>query len=155
MKKITMMQKANSDLVAGTTLLASNGDSANLLPDLEMYLKGLAVGTPGVVMFSLLIPIVQMNGGGKVVRITVIVGVIVNAVLDILAGTLGWGMLGMGLATSISAWAEYLLLLVYSLSSKSSVHFSYEDADWSKSNKIKAGKQFSACQLFYDRYNYP
>ena len=113
-------------------VFGANGDSADLLPSLELYLKGLAIGTPAIVLFSLLIPIVQMNGGGKVVRISVILGVIANAVLDILAGVLGWGMLGMGLATSIATWAEYVILLVYSLSSKSSVHFSRKDADWSK-----------------------
>ena len=113
-------------------VFGANGDSADLLPSLELYLKGLAIGTPAIVLFSLLIPIVQMNGGGKVVRISVILGVIANAVLDILAGVLGWGMLSMGLATSIATWAEYVILLVYSLSSKSSVHFSRKDADWSK-----------------------
>lgn len=113
-------------------VFGANGDSADLLPSLELYLKGLAIGTPAIVLFSLLIPIVQMNGGGKVVRISVILGVIANAVLDILAGVLGWGMLGMGLATSIATWAEYVILLVYSLSSKSSVRFSRKDADWSK-----------------------
>ena len=113
-------------------VFGANGDSADLLPSLELYLKGLAIGTPAIVLFSLLIPIVQMNGGGKVVRISVILGVIANAVLDILAGVLGWGMLGMGLATSIATWAEYVILLVFSLSSKSSVHFSRKDADWSK-----------------------
>lgn len=113
-------------------VFGANGDSADLLPSLELYLKGLAIGTPAIVLFSLLIPIVQMNGGGKVVRISVILGVIANAVLDILAGVLGWGMLGMGLATSIATWAEYVILLVYSLSSKSSVRFSHKDADWSK-----------------------
>ena len=113
-------------------LFGATGDSANLLPGLVQYLKGLAIGSPGIVLFSLLIPIVQMNGGGKMVRIAVIVGVIANTVLDILAGMLGWGMFGIGLATSIAAWGQYIILLVYSLSAKSAVHFSHKDAEWSK-----------------------
>ena len=113
-------------------LFGATGDSAHLLPSLMQYLTGLAVGTPATVLFSLLIPIVQMNGAGKVIRISVAVGIIANAVFDVLAGTLGWGMLGMGLATSIATWGEYIILLIYSISSKSPVHFSHKDADWSQ-----------------------
>ena len=118
--------------------LGATGDSIALLPNLELYLKGLAVGAPALVLFSLIIPIVQMNGGGKMVRIATVVGLVVNAVLDVLAGVCGWGMLGIGLATSITAWAEYLILLVYSLGSKSPVHFSHKDADWSQLGSMVA-----------------
>ncbi len=53
------------------------------------------------------------------VRIATIVGLVVNVVFDVLSGIFGWGMLGIGLATSITAWTQYLILLAYSLSSKS------------------------------------
>lgn len=111
--------------------LGATGDSAHLLPDLKLYLQGLGVGTPALVLYSLIIPIVQMNGGGKMVRIATTMGIAVDTVVDILAGVFGWGMLGIGLATSITAWTQYLILLVYALSPKTAVRFSHKDIVWS------------------------
>lgn len=111
--------------------LGAAGDSADLLPSLKLYLMGLGVGTPALVLYSLIIPIVQMNGGSKMVRIATIVGLVANALLDILTGVCGWGMLGIGLATSIAVWAQYLILLVYALSPKTAVRFSHKHAEWS------------------------
>ena len=112
-------------------MLGATGDSADLLPSLKLYLYGLAVGTPAIVLFSMLIPIAQMNGGGKMVRLATVVGLVLNAALDVAAGVFGWGMLGIGLATSISRWVQYLILLVYSLRSSSPVRFSHKDIVWS------------------------
>lgn len=112
--------------------LGAVGDSADLLPSLKLYLKGLGVGTAGIVLFSLLLPIAQMNGGRGLVRVSVVAGLIVDAVLDVMAGVLGWGMLGMGLATSIAAWAQFLILLVYALSPRSTIHFSFTGIVWSE-----------------------
>ena len=120
-------------LVAGDPIgraLGAVGDSADLLPSLKLYLKGLGVGTTGIVLFSLLLPIAQMNGGRGLVRVSVVAGLIVDAVLDVMAGVLGWGMLGMGLATSIAAWAQFLILLVYALSPRSTIHFSFTGIVW-------------------------
>ena len=118
--------------------LGATGDSADLLPNLELYLRGLALGTPAIVLFSLIIPIVQMNGGGKMVRIATMLGIVVNAVLDIMAVVLGWGMLGIGLATSVTGWVQYLILLIYSLRSKSLVRFSHRDVVWSDLGRMVA-----------------
>ena len=112
--------------------LGAVGDSADLLPSLKLYLRGLGIGTPGIVLFSLLLPIAQMNGGRWLVRVSVIAGLIVDVLFDILAGVLGWGMLGMGLATSIASWAQFLILVIYALSPKSTIHFSFKGIAWSE-----------------------
>ena len=118
--------------------LGATGDSADLLPSLKSYLRGLGIGTPALVLYSLIIPIVQMNGGSRMVRIATIVGLVIDTVLDILAGVFGWGMLGIGLATSIAAWTQYLILLVYALSPKTAVRFSCKHIAWSElGNMIK------------------
>ena len=118
--------------------LGATGESAQLLPDLEVYLHGLGIGTPAIVLFSLMIPIVQMNGGGHMVRVATAVGLVVNAAIDVLAGVFGWGMLGIGLATSLSSWAQYILLLVHSVRSKSSVHVSVKNIVWSELGEMVA-----------------
>ena len=41
-------------------------------------------------------------------------------------------MLGIGLATSIAAWAQYLILLVYALSPNPAVRFSHKHIAWSE-----------------------
>ncbi len=112
--------------------LGAAGDSADLLPSLKSYLRGLAVGTPALVLYSQIIPIVQMNGGSRIVRIATILGLIVDTVLDIMAGACSWGMQGIGLATSIAAWVQYLILLVYALSPKTAVRFSRKHIAWSE-----------------------
>ena len=108
----------------------ATGDAIDLLPSLKDYLIGLGIGTPGIVLFSLLIPIAQMNGGGSVVRVATLAGLGSDAVLDVAAGTLGWGMLGMGLATSIASWVQLIILTVYVARPKSTVRFRLRGAAW-------------------------
>lgn len=130
-----------SVLLAGVLLLAPGpigqalgaiGDAAELLPGLKLYLMGLGIGTPAIVLYTLLIPIAQMNGGGGVVRLAVILSLIADIVLDIAAGLLGWGILGMGLATSLSSWVQFVLLLAYVIGPNCTVGFSLRGAAWAR-----------------------
>ena len=110
--------------------LGAVGESADLLPELKKYLWGLGIGTPGIVLFTLLLPIAQMNGGKGFVRVSVVAGLIVDAVLDVLAGVSGWGMFGMGLATSVAGWSQFVFLLPYVVGPTSTIHFSLADIAW-------------------------
>lgn len=112
--------------------LGATGDSAHLLPSLRSYLVGLAFGTPAIVLTALLIPIVQMNGGARSVRVSTVVSLAANAALDVAAGMLGWGMLGMGLATTLARWGQFLVLFAYVARPKSAFHFNFRNIEWSE-----------------------
>ena len=112
--------------------LGAVGDAAELLPGLKLYLMGLGIGTPAIVLYTLLIPIAQMNGGGGIVRVAVILTLVVDVVLDIAAGLLGWGIFGMGLATSLASWVQFVLLLAYVMGPSSTVRFALHGAAWAR-----------------------
>ena len=119
-------------------ILGAVGNSAELLPSLKAYLIGLGVGTPGIVLFTLLLPLVQMSGGSRFAKISVSAGLIVCVVGDILAVVFNAGMLGIGLATSAGEWLQFFILLGYATSPKSSIRFSIRDIEWKELGSMVA-----------------
>lgn len=119
-------------------MLGAVGNSADLLPSLKAYLIGLGIGTPGIVLFTLLLPLVQMSGGGRFAKISVSAGLIVCVVGDILAVVFNAGMLGIGLATSAGEWLQFFILLGYATSPKSSIRFSIRDIEWKELGSMVA-----------------
>ena len=112
------------------SILGATGDASDLLPSLKMYLIGLGVGTIPVVLFSILMPLVQMEGGRAATQLAVAAGIIVNVAGDILAPFTGTGMLGIGLATSLSEAVQLIILIVYLIKKKSSIHFMITGVPW-------------------------
>ena len=58
------------------------------------------------------------------------------SVTGVIGGLLVAGMFGIGLATSVGAWLQYLVLLSYARSPKSSIRFSIRDIEWSKFGRM-------------------
>lgn len=112
--------------------LGAVGEAAELLPTLKQYLIGLGLATPALVMFTLLMPLVQMDGGDRVAKMSVTAGFIINVVMDIVVAFLGGGMLGIGLAVAAARWSSFVILLLYAIRPKSSISFVFKEIAWAE-----------------------
>lgn len=87
---------------------------AAVLPLAESYLKGLFIGTPAMIAFGILSPIVQLGNGKKLILISIFA----QGGVDILGDALSVfvfhnGTFGLGLATALSYYAALITVLFY------------------------------------------
>ena len=86
-------------------------DAEIFLPGMYEYVRGLAPGIPAIMLSTLMIPIVQLDGDKKRVVIASVVLCLVNLSGDIAVSKLtDLGMLGIGLTTTLSYYASVLIL---------------------------------------------
>ena len=79
------------------------------------YVRAVSLGTPSLILFLVLIPVLQIEGRRRLVHVGSLVMAVTDIVFDILNITvLKWGTFGIGMATSISYTMGLLVLLVYS-----------------------------------------
>lgn len=90
-------------------LFGARGNTAGLQPYASEYLYGLSFEILPYVLFCIMTPVVILDNGGKLVSIASVCGCITDIVLDLLSVRFGWGLFGIGIASSASA-AVYLLL---------------------------------------------
>lgn len=82
------------------SLLGARGASRQMLSD---YMRNVAYGVPGMMLYALFINFLQLNNRTDLSKISLAVMLITNAGLDLLFTTVfNMGMGGMGLSTSIS-----------------------------------------------------
>ena len=110
----------------------ASGSAADLLPSLKKFLLGLGIGTLPIVLFSILMPLVQMEGGRGAVRLAILAGIVVNVIGDCLTPLTGTEMFGIGLATSLSEIVQLVILVIYVINSKSSIHFLVKGIPWNE-----------------------
>jgi len=93
-------------------LLGASGKGASLTEPAALYLRGVGVGLPGLVMNGVLASAVQMDSGRKRVMTGALLYSGMNVLLDLAAVSLHLGMFGIGLATSVALYLQigYLLL---------------------------------------------
>ncbi len=91
------------------------GEKAGMfLAPLMDYLQGLSVGVPAILQTTLLISIVQLEGGKARVIAAVHVLCLVNLAGDLLVVLFtNWGMFGVGLVTSFSYYCAFFVLMNY------------------------------------------
>ncbi len=92
-------------------LLGARDKAANLLNGTSDYLYGLSFGCIPLILNVVLACAVQMDSGSKKVQIGALVSSIADVVLDIVAVKLGLGLFGIGLASSISYFINFAILL--------------------------------------------
>lgn len=94
--------------------LGASGKDANLLPYTKEYLVALLLGTPALIGFSLLSPIMQLDSDGKRVKYAATGLAIGNIAGDLInVYIFHAGMMGMGLATSFSMVVGFVILLLH------------------------------------------
>lgn len=94
-------------------LFGARGNSAGLLKLTADYLTGLSIGFPALVMNSVLATGLQFDNGGRVIRLANLIGMAVDVALDLVAVACGWGMLGIGLASTVSAYSTLAILCLH------------------------------------------
>lgn len=93
-------------------LLGARGNAANLYADAKNNLIGLSLGVPAFILVPVLTPIAQSEGKIKYVGISIATIALADIILDLIAAQIGLGLFGMGLATSISQWLGFFIILV-------------------------------------------
>ncbi len=87
---------------------------AEVIPLAEAYLKGLFIGTPAMIAFGIMSPIVQLGNGKKLITISIAAQVVADVAGDALSVfAFGNGTFGLGLATALSYYAALIPLFIY------------------------------------------
>lgn len=90
------------------------GADAQLLREAGDYLTGYAFGVPAFFVYMILNYVMPIDSDRNRCVWALIISTAVNISLDLLNGyILHWGLLGMGLATSVSVYAELIVLLLH------------------------------------------
>lgn len=93
-------------------LLGARGNAESLYHDARNYLLGLSLGTPALILVSVLTPIAQAEGKTKNIALSIAVIAISDIILDLIMAKSGSAMFGMGLATSIAQWIGLFIIVV-------------------------------------------
>lgn len=97
------------------------------------YLKAVFMGTPFLLMFLVLIPVLQIDGQRKLVHLGSIVMGVSDIIIDILnVKVFHAGMWGIGMATTVSYFLGLLVLLTYFLKKTRLFHLRPRDIAGSK-----------------------
>lgn len=95
-------------------MLGARGKSANLLPLVSDYLLGMLFAFPSVMLLFEFNSLMRLDGDPNRVIVAVVVMTILDVAGDLInAFVLHWGMLGMGLATSVSYFVALVIMLLH------------------------------------------
>ena len=96
-----------------TVWFGARGNTAVLQPIAEKYLYGLSFEIVPYVLFCIMTPVVILDNGGKLISIASACGCVTDIVLDLLSVYLGWGLFGIGIASSVSAAVYFLITILH------------------------------------------
>jgi len=112
-------------------LLGARGNAAELLPEAAAYLRGLAFGTLPLVLCVTFASALQLDSSGRLIRIAAMCGMAVDIILDVVFAKIGLGLFGMGLASSISCFVNFGVLLLHFTNKNRMLHFKFKHLPWS------------------------
>ena len=137
--------------------LGARGDSADILPDAVSYLRMLALTTPGLITNFILSPIIQLEGGTRPINIVTMVTFVGDVIFDIIAVVLGWGISGIGFATTAATYLGTLIYIHFFRKNKTMLSFSIRSVSFKtglamlRQGGPEAGKRL--CRLLRDFLN--
>ena len=106
-----------------SAFLGASGAIAELTSD---YLRGFSLCAPALLMLTVLMPVMQINGKQKLVVLSVVTMTLVNITGDLLVGLVfKGGLFEMALATTISYFAAFALMLPALLKKDSTLRISF------------------------------
>jgi len=106
----------------------ARGNTAVLQPFAEQYLYGLSFEIAPYVLFCIMTPIVILDNGGGLVTIASVCGCAADVVLDLLSVYFGWGLNGIGFASSASAFLFFLITVLHFTKREKVMHCTGSDA---------------------------
>ena len=89
-------------------LLGVSENAANLLEPASKYAMGLGFGVPPLIMTAILASAIQLDSGRKTIQTGALIEAVADVVLDLIAIKIGWGIFGVGLATSVASMMNLL-----------------------------------------------
>ena len=106
-----------------SAFLGASGALAELTAD---YLRGFSLCAPALLMLTVLMPVMQINGKQKLVVLAVVTMTLVNITGDLLVGfVFRGGLFGMALATTVSYFAAFALMLPELLKREGTLRLSF------------------------------
>ena len=117
-------------------LFGARGNAADLHGLTSQYLYGLSFDAAPFVLASILTPIVVLDNGNGTAIVASILGGTVNIACDILAVKLGFGLMGVGAASALSAFTSFSILATHFFLRKSIVRFTPSRFHWKTIQKI-------------------
>lgn len=110
------------------SVLGTKADDGEIYHMAADYLRAVMPGTPALLFFLVLIPIIQIDGQWSLVHIGSAVMGVSDVVFNILnVKYFGWGMWGIGMATTVSYTLGLSVLLIYFFRKNRIFHFSLQD----------------------------
>lgn len=106
-----------------TVLLGASGNAANLVDSASNYLIGIGIGIPPLIMTAILAPAFQLDSGRKTIRNGALIETASNIIMDLVAVRMGWGILGVGIATSVASYLNLLYQCTHFLKKDRMLHF--------------------------------
>ena len=94
-------------------LFGARGNTAVLQPLAEQYIYGLSFEIVPYVLFCIMTPVVILDNGGRLVSVASACGCITDIILDLFSVRFGWGLFGIGVATSASAAVYFLITMLH------------------------------------------
>ena len=108
-----------------------------LFDEMMAYLHGYMPGMPAMVLVQIIGPIIVLDGGRKRFTISSIVFCVIDISADLLnALVLMRGSWGMGMATSVSYWVQFVILATHFLSKQSYFKPSFRDIGFRKALEV-------------------
>lgn len=109
------------------SLMGAGVKDATLHNNTSDYIRGFFIGAPGHIFVAVLIPLVQLNGSNKLIAASIVALTISDIAGDFLnVAVLGWGLFGMGFATSMSYYISAIVLLLSFISKNSLFKISFK-----------------------------
>lgn len=112
--------------------LGANGNAASLLDDVADYAFGLGLGVPAIILTSVLAPALQLDSGGKIIRIGAIISAVSNIAFDLVAVRLNAGVRGIAFATSASFYLNLLWQCTHFLKKNRMLRFVRPDVSFAE-----------------------
>ena len=139
-------------------LLGASGDS---LIETSNYIRSLSVGITPLISLSTLMVFLQMNNKSTLSLFATIILAIFNAIFGLInVSVVKGGIIGVGLASSLSNFLTMLLVVIYFIIKKDLVHFNFRLFDFSMVKELLfygfpaslAGILYSIRNVFINKY---
>lgn len=118
-------------------MLGASGDGAMLFDGLKGYIRGLSFMIPAMQMSLLLVFIQQLEGNKATTVVAVVVMTVTNIILDFLnVLVFKQGMFGMAVATAVSYYLAFFILLSGNFKKGSIFRFRFKNMDFASMKSV-------------------
>lgn len=129
-------------------ILGARGNGASLLTEASLYLRGLSIGCIPMILCVILSCAIQIDSGSRLVQVSALVASLTDIIFDLVAVKAGLGMYGMGLATSVSYYFNFVFLLFHFIKKDRLIHFDFSGIEWKRLAQIsKLGSEKASRRL--------